>query len=120
MNELNYASLGASQKLHEAGIVLKTDALWSLFLDEFHLIMNTELHPLVENYPAPSIAEVWRELPEKIEIICLLAIEKVKNAKGGYDTLAFYRGKPESVVVNSNFTDALIELYMWLEKEKKK
>ena len=81
MNELNYASLEASKKLYEAGIVLETDALWSLFLDGFHLIMNTELHPLVENYPAPSIAEVWRELPEKIEIICLLAIEKSEKCK---------------------------------------
>ena len=69
MNELNYASLEASKKLHEAGIVLETDALWSLFLDGFHLIMKTELHPLVENYPAPSMAEVLRELPNNTAIL---------------------------------------------------
>ena len=104
MNELNYASLEASKKLYEAGIVLKTDALWSLFLDGFHLIMNTELHPLVENYPAPSIAEVWRELPDGI-------------------TIKKWDGKlliidDDGTNFNINPTDALVELLLWIEKEK--
>ena len=35
MNELNYASLEASKRLYDAGIVLETDAVWAqrIYLD---------------------------------------------------------------------------------------
>ena len=108
MNELNYASLEASKKLHEAGIVLETDALWSLFLDGFHLIMNTELHPLVENYPAPSIAEVWRELPEWTE--CIKQTTETKCVTMNKHNI--------KVFFNTNPADALIDLLIWARKEK--
>ena len=107
MNELNYASLEASKKLSEAGIVLETDALWSLFLDGFHLIMKTELHPLVENYPAPSMAEVLRELPNNTAILKNRVYYSSVGSNSAYKEF-----------ISENPADALIELWVWLEKEK--
>jgi len=106
MNELNYASREASQRLVDAGIVLETEAIWSLFYDGWRLVLRTELHPLVEDYPAPSMAEVWRELPDTTQIILI---------KRGVFHVVHYASN--AIYTRKNPTDAMIELLIWVRKE---
>ena len=102
MNELNYASLKASKRLVDNGIVLKTDAIWCQYLCGYRLIMRTELHPLTEVIPAPSMAEVWRELPDGITI---------KKWDGKLVII-----DDDGTNFNLNPTDALIDLLIFVRK----
>jgi len=118
MNPNNYASLAASKRLVEAGIVLETDAIWSLFYNGWRLVLRTELHLFVEDYPAPCMAEVWRELPETIDEYDLTC-EKVFNGgmQAGYTTYDV-SGLRWKVLLNAaNPTDAMIDLLIWARKE---
>ena len=116
MNELNYASREASQRLVDAGIVLETDAIWSLFYNGWRLVLRTELHLFVEDYPAPCMAEVWRELPETIDEYDLTC-EKVFNGgmQAGYTTYDV-SGLRWKVLLNAaNPTDAMIDLLIHIK-----
>jgi len=94
MNAFYYASLEASKKLVDAGIVLETEFYWHrpLFQDDYelkHVSAIQELLPLgskVRNtpYPAPSMAEVWRELPEFIESLSMKYKKTMMGKKCGY------------------------------------
>ena len=109
MNELNYASLEASKRLVKAGIVLETEAVWHLQGDNetyFLQSQGSSAHLCVRwgDFPAPCMAEVWRELPDEI-------------------TIKKWDGKlliidDDGTNFNINPADALIELLIWLEKEK--
>ena len=120
MNQLNYASREAAQRLQDAGIVLEADFYWC------QTRRGWKLHPKTKSLafkwlaviPAPSMAEVWRELPEYIDkivvgritpIICLSGKETVV----GYGTMLLGRHS------NTNPTDALIDLLIWVRKEPK-
>ncbi len=118
MNELNYASLEASKKLVDNGIVLETEMywgcqtgtgtpIWKLQLKNCHFIhCEGEDYP---EYPAPCFTEVWRELPE--ETVCKKQYDVTKCTNvSTYDLKVFF---------NSNPTDALIELFIWLKGEGK-
>ena len=67
MNELNYASLEASKKLYEAGIVLETECYWHFndYKYEWQLERRDYFTENIGLIPAPSMSEVWRELPLK-------------------------------------------------------
>jgi len=112
MNALDHASIEASRRLVDNGIVLETDSLWGCM----YVIQEKEEWYIREDrddfirgmptYPAPSMAEAWRELPIGTTIIkgvnfntCL----KDFNDKHWYDT---------------NPADALIDLLIWVRKEK--
>lgn len=108
MNELNYASLEASKKLHEAGIAMRTDYYWaSIDMKNWSLCVIPHKVGFKE-YPAPSVTELLREMPTET------SVEKTDD---GYIVPAW---KWNRYYCNENPADALIELYMWLEKEKKK
>ncbi len=76
MNLNNYATLEASKRLAEAGIVVETDFFYKIFDDEVTFITKRErdswlaevkrgnASPTAIFIPALSLAEVWRELPE--------------------------------------------------------
>jgi len=86
MNPNNYCTIEAAKRLVEAGIVLETDfyhvrhcsgGYWR----QQDIVSRKELlnitHPVsvgdvVEVYPAPTMAEVWRELPDTEELIPLI------------------------------------------------
>ena len=97
MNELNFASLEASKKLVDNGIVLETDFVWRLGADGWKLLnkdwVTNMMSNTYESYPAPCFTEVWRELPWVI------------------DNMAIREPKFES----ENPTDALIDLLIWLK-----
>ena len=70
MNQDNCASPEASKRLVDAGIVLETDAGWyEIYRPGCHafdmvLSMRSGNEKFCgDNYPAPTMAEVWRELP---------------------------------------------------------
>ena len=115
MNPLNYASLEASKRLVDNGIVLETEAVWHLQGDNetyFLQSQGSSAHLCVRwgDFPAPCMAEVWRELPPQG---CYL------TANQGY----YYawiewtdfegHGKSSEAKENSNPTDALIDLLIW-------
>ena len=116
MNNLNYASLEASQKLHDAGIVLETDFYWAS-VDMENWSLCTIPHKVgFKEYPAPSMAEVWRELPETIDEYDLTC-EKIFNGgmEAGYTTYDV-SGLRWKVLFNAaNPTDALIELLIHIK-----
>jgi len=102
MNPLNYATLEASKRLVDAGIVLETDCVW----DEFWRI-ELKYARQEKKTPAPSMAEVWRELPSMD-----LGVYKID------DRISIYSGFGEGYTENTNPTDALIDLLIWVRKER--
>ncbi len=104
MNNLN-ASLEASKKLHDAGIILETDFIYN---SDGKLLYS----PLVErrdgDIPAPSMEEVWRELPEWTE--CKKQAVETKCVVMTKDNI--------KVFFSENPTDALIDLLIWVRKEQ--
>ena len=134
MNELNYASLEASKKLADNGIVLETDFVWRLGADGWKLLnkdwVTNMMSNTYESYPAPCFADVWRELPD-INQGARIYLTKTGNqrlaclpeSRSGAVTQVGYGWPymPSSSVVGQNIspTDALIELLVWLRKEKK-
>ncbi len=125
MNPNNYASVKASKRLVEAGIVLETEAGWYKIYrpgcHSFDMVLslrsgNEKFYG--DNFPAPSMAEVWRELPETIDEYDLTC-EKIFNGgmQAGYTTYDV-SGLRWKVLFNAaNPTDALIDLLIWARKE---
>lgn len=125
MNPNNYASVKASKRLVEAGIVLETEAGWYKIYrpgcHSFDMVLslrsgNEKFYG--DNFPAPSMAEVWRELPETIDEYDLTC-EKIFNGgmQAGYTTYDV-SGLRWKVFFNAaNPTDALIDLLIWARKE---
>ena len=141
MNPLNYASLEASKRLVEAGIVLGTEVCWSPIFDfnmssvgkpvpikDWELMHREHINSsmwALKAIPAPSMAEVWRELPVYFDIDqCFQPnLVKVADDNKGVMYSAFYslivRKLPVPACYQSaNPTDALIELRIWLEERK--
>lgn len=106
MNELNYASLEASQRLVAAGIVLKTDSKWAeydLKLGLFELCPAYRYYFEGKEFPAPSMSELWRELPKAAWMI-------KGQFQGG--TTAIYNDSHK--YSNENPCDALADLLIWV------
>lgn len=109
MNELNYASLEASKRLAEAGIVLEIETVWRKKRDKTgYYLSRKALYHRTSDAPAPSMAEVWRELPEGSTLY------------NSGDIARAYMANPKlsgSYKANTNPTDALIDLLIWVRKE---
>jgi hypothetical protein len=118
MNNLNYATLEASKKLHDAGIMLETEKYWAWDNDKRYIshiprLMNKGGANSHNNMiPAPSMAEVWRELPfqsyiKKLDDGSTLVWICDDDADGKYIE--------SNMIANTNPTDALIDLLVWLK-----
>jgi hypothetical protein len=130
MNTQNVASLEACKRLVDAGIVLETDFYWYVYNEDMcrsliaadkaipapYLVnrasVRTRIGSIPTAYvPAPSMAEVWRELPETIDEYDLTC-EKIFNGgmQAGYTTYDV-SGLRWKVLLNAaNPTDAMIDL----------
>ena len=107
MNELNYASLEASKKLHDAGIILETDAVWEGKEGQTRLNLKANCP---DGFPAPSMAEVLEELPNNTAFLK----NKVYYASvGGSDN-------EYKEFVGANPTDALIDLLIFVKQQQQK
>jgi HAMP domain-containing protein len=130
MNPNNYASLEASQRLHDAGIVLETDFYWVIYfntgnsrIERKETAKNIEAMGIADTIPAPSMAEVWRELPGIIRTK-EKAVYELQMSKNEKFTHAFYIDYETGIYLpfrmqkgNTNPTDALIYLLIWVRKE---
>lgn len=129
MNTQNYASLEASKGLVDAGIVLETEKVWFFSTTGWELVDRYDKHKVNKHYlPAPSMAEVWRELPAEYQTKTKhlqLQIDKIKRNDGVIVTSANYIYNDEEsgccvykFYANENPTDAMIDLLIWVRKEK--
>ena len=125
MNELNYASQEPSKRLVDAGIVLETDFYWvkekTNEADHYELMLKvTDLfYPTKLSYytrfrmmdcdyiPAPSMAEVWRELPDSKDLLGLIL---------DYDDELT---EPEYLDILRDI-NKLIDLLIWVTEQKRK
>jgi hypothetical protein len=118
MNPDNCASLEASKRLVEAGIVLETEMGWyKIFRPGSHVFDwvlswrgGNKGTFFGDNYPAPSMAEVWRELPPGTEL---------RKAHSFTEAFSFADTENADSIYppcNSpdNPTDALIDLLIWV------
>jgi hypothetical protein len=119
MNPDNYCTLSAAKRLHEAGIVIETEAWWARRVlgnaDRWELTHNKSISLAVEVLPAPCMAEVWWELPETIQ--CTRKKRQLHFEKWRGESYASYENY--GLAKNINPTDALIDLKIWTVKEKK-
>lgn len=122
MNPLNYATLEASKRLHDAGIVLETYFYWCQDKDGWYFRGEGTYHRdnITPAIPAPSMAEVWRELPEDISYSTMISsLMMWKFNKGKYTEVGYWWH--EEIIIsklNTNPTDALIDLLIWVRKVK--
>lgn len=129
MNTNNHGSLEACQRLADAGIVLETDCFHvfgqSCVNGKPPIMTRKEVDALlrvsteVEYILAVQFTEVWRELPEEYSIdncICDLTI-----CRSTGKTFASYCWYQEALIqfANTNPTDALIDLLIFVRKELK-
>ncbi|MDD4352714.1 MAG: hypothetical protein PHU71_07120, partial [Candidatus Gracilibacteria bacterium] len=112
----------ASKRLHDAGIELETDFVWRLGVDGWKLLTKDWVRDMMSNtyesIPAPSMVEVWRELPEDT------MLSKVRNegsseiyAEAYVESWDDYGYQP-SLKESTNPADALAELLIWVREEK--
>lgn len=114
MNQENYCSLNLAQKLVDAGIVLETDYKWFCRNGIWGLVDICCYLPLgAPHIPAPSMAEVWRELPAGVSVYKGTAIEVANTTACMVDRVK------TPYIERTNPTDALIDLLVWLKGEGK-
>ena len=127
MNPNNYCTLEASKRLVEAGIKIKTE-FYHVFSEGQYLGIHHKKYrdgflkeisldhadvKARDFIPAPSMAEVWRELLKKHNV-------SLSGQQEGLTTAWTYAGGQETSpdIPNTNPTDALIDLLIWVRKEK--
>lgn len=101
MNQDNYATFEASNRLVHAGIVMETDAIYGARGD---LLYKSLVECRIGDVPAPSMAEVWRELPEWAELI----------RQHKWDTVTYQN----QTCQGANTIDCLIDLLIWVRADK--
>lgn len=115
MNPLNYASLEASKRLQEAGIVLETEKYWYQDAHGWYL----GLMPTVKgqhtpvHIPALSMAEAWREFGDDVYIT-----RHWDRERRIYKTRATLTMLMSPAYTDTNPTDALIDLLIWVRKNQ--
>jgi hypothetical protein len=136
MNPNNYGTLEACKRLIDAGIVLETDFFWATYPERTlqslkdagkampspyiigkESIHNKHLIGMGSYIPAPSMAEVWRELPNgKMEVY-------YHNGDAPYYSFQLYSFQLRQIGTplysNTSPTDALIDLLIWIKTEGK-
>lgn len=128
MNQDNYATLEASKRLIDAGIVLETYFYWYEYeaatlaslrdgkklLPESYIVTKESVCKNSHHWiPAPCMAEVLKELPFQTYI------KKIDDGSSLVWYCDDWRDDGKELVSeyfsNTNPTDALIDLLIWLE-----
>ena len=121
MNPDNYGTREACQRLVDSGIVLDTDHYWYHDYDETWKLSN-DLDEFVRDrdyVPAPSMAEVWRELPDEH---CLNAPDTVRYKMLTPFSFGYHSGGKDAGIwfpYKDTPTDALIYLLIWVTQQRK-
>jgi hypothetical protein len=112
MNTLNYATLEAAQRLVDARIVLETDLYYARDEAGWYFRDEENYHrEVLESIPAPSMAEVWRALPDDTQI------SKYHQSTCLY-TGCWTDDSPVFSEEHLHSTDALIKLLIWVKAQK--
>jgi len=133
MNSLNYPTLSACQRLEKAGIVMETEAVWRIpqwaignkepvpelmskyKADAYHQYDTDNNFLFAIVYPAPCLAEVWRELPEDNGKLIVLMEDWLSKTKDDW-----YHCDPEICFLETvRNVDRLIDLLIWLKGKGK-
>ena len=101
MNKNNYATLEAAQRLYDAGIVFETDTIYGPRGD---LLYKALVECGTGDIPAPSMAEVWRELPRGSYLL-----QGNTGSICWNDKISYY---------NTNPTDAQIDQLIWVKAQE--
>jgi hypothetical protein len=115
MNPLNYATLEASKRLVDAGIVLETDMHWIKCKDGVWVLMQlgevgNHAKGEIETWiPAPCFTEVWREVE----------VDGMSNYYQDGILMSSCWCDDSECFKSTNPTDALISLLIWVKGEKK-
>jgi hypothetical protein len=110
----NYCTLPYAKKLVEAGIVLETEYCW--VFDQYGSYLSITKHRPGKAVPAPSMTEVWRELPRYITVRDRR--HHINMDMMGENTHVTYANLSGSEFSNINPADALIDLLIWVRKER--
>jgi hypothetical protein len=121
MNKDNYVTLPVAQRLVAAGIVLETEAVWSPIFDfdltapglpvpikDWELIQKDQITGSIwaaKSAPAPSMSELWRELPEGTITL------------NGIDRELYCSCQGSQILHNATPCDALAELLIWVKEQ---
>lgn len=111
MNELNYATQPACQRLKDAGIVMETEKYWykTIFDDSVYKLYNREDVTSVMKYPeclpAPTLTETLREI--------FKCCSSITITNDGYN-LVWIEGNG-NYSHSPNPADAAIDLLIWLK-----
>ena len=115
INPNNYCTREAAERLQKAGIGMETEIVWyqSVADDRWYLILSEYIREgkVKAIIPAPSLAEVWRELPKNPQDML-----DILRQYSGRDGLLFLFGL---LVKISHNIDAAIDLKIWLEGRRK-
>jgi hypothetical protein len=125
MNELDYGSLEACKKLAENGIVLETTKYW-LFLETQGWWLADkpfDLWNYPQHFPAPTITDVRRELPENeklLELILDYAESKFGLSEPVMDfkVISVFDIRIFIIDIFSN-VDKFIDLLIWYKKKRR-
>lgn len=119
MNKDKYCSLGMCQKLVEAGIVLETEAVFVELFEGYKLRRKDSFSFREEDdyIPAPTMAELWRELPETLDVVDVMKPHSyIRMTKFQGETVTGY-GCQLDVGKRINPSDSLADLLIWVKKE---
>jgi hypothetical protein len=122
-NELNYGSLEACKRLRDAEIVVETDFWWVNFPRTGWNIVkkqDADFVARIDSIPALSMAEAWRLLPGELKLKDIWYLKHLYQDQ--IYTYAEYVGLDRILlkqIKNTNPIDAMIDLKIWVEKEKK-
>ncbi len=117
MNPLNCATLEASQRLVEAGIAMETDMCWYPSKLGGYLLKQ-EGWKSRDQIPAPSMGEIWRGLPAYLNSNSYNHERRVPlSVERGITGNTIARYEFDKSCENTNPTDALIDLLIWVREE---
>jgi hypothetical protein len=111
MNKDNYVTLPVAQRLVAAGIVLETEQYWyiSPLGSVWRIRLGDELTSTMKlpqfSIPAPSMSELWRELPEGTITL------------NGIDRELYCSCQGSQILHNATPCDALAELLIWVKEQ---
>ena len=109
MNQNNYGTREACQRLVDAGIRLKTDQYWNEATVGGWGLSGCRWNSF--SIPAPSMGEVWRELPFQTYI-------KMLDEGSSLAWICDEEKNLEKEFWNTIPTDALIDLLIWVKAQK--
>jgi hypothetical protein len=116
MNKDNYVTLPVAQRLVAAGIVLETEQYWyiSPLGSVWRIRLGDELTSTMKlpqfSIPAPSMSELWRELPSFASYKYPTGEAEVWLENGRENIIS-----PSCVDINP--CDALAELLIWVKEQ---